>query len=73
MIYVIYIHAQQAAAYEKYGAKAFQVPLTAKPRLYDSLLEASRNLPVSLPLSSVSPSPPPKEPSSNVLLRCPSS
>lgn len=35
----------QADAYQQQGAKAFQVPLTAKPRLYDALLEASRTLP----------------------------
>lgn len=28
------------------GPKAFQVPLTSKPRLYDNLLEAARSLPV---------------------------
>lgn len=38
-------HTTQADAYQQQGAKAFQVPLTAKPRLYDALLEASRTLP----------------------------
>ncbi len=37
---------RQAEAYEQHGAKAFQVPLTAKPRLYDALLEAAHSLPV---------------------------
>lgn len=36
----------QSEAYEKQGPKAFQVPLTAKPRLYDNLLETARTLPV---------------------------
>ena len=35
----------KAEAYQQQGAKAFQVPLTAKPRLYDTLLESSRTLP----------------------------
>lgn len=38
-------HTSQAEAYQQQGAKAFQVPLTAKPRLYDALLESSRTLP----------------------------
>lgn len=36
----------QAEAYAVKGPKAFQVPLTSKPRLYDNLLEAARSLPV---------------------------
>lgn len=35
----------QAEAYQQHGAKAFQVPLTAKPRLYDALLDSSHTLP----------------------------
>lgn len=40
------MHIIQAEAYQQHGPKAFQVPLTAKPRLYDTLLEASRTLPL---------------------------
>lgn len=40
-----HLHPFQAEAYQQQGAKAFQVPLTAKPRLYDALLESSRTLP----------------------------
>lgn len=38
---------EQAVAYKTQGARALQVPLNQKPKLFDHLLQAAQELPVS--------------------------